>query len=96
MPPPPDLIGGTRVVRWSVIDGRHRPSGDCEHAVSAVLQGPAAGLAIGQPDGEDAYYLFGCDAEWNSVTDTWHATLEEALAQAESEYEGVSETWNVV
>jgi hypothetical protein len=43
-----------------------------------------------------AYYLFGCDAEWNTVTDTWHKTLEEALEQAEFEYEGVSKTWNVV
>ena len=43
-----------------------------------------------------AYYLFGCDADWSAVTDTSHETLEDALKQAESEYEGVSETWNVV
>ncbi len=28
------------------------------------------------------------------ITDTWHATLEEALEQAEFEYEGVSKTWS--
>ena len=82
-------------MRWSAIDGRHRPTGNCRQTVAGELQGPAAGLVICQYDGEDAYCLFGCDAEWNTVTDTWHATLEEALDQAEFEYEGVSQTWNV-
>jgi hypothetical protein len=53
-------------------------------------------LAICQYDGESAYYLFGCDTEWNAVTDTWHETLGDALHQAELEYEGVSGTWVAV
>jgi len=93
---PPNVLAGARVVRWSAIDGRHRPTGACDQVVAGERQGPAAGLAIVQPDGEEAFYLLGCDAEWNSVTDTWHATLDEALAQAEAEYEGVSQTWAVV
>lgn len=40
--------------------------------------------------------MFGCDGDWNTVTDTWHETLEGALEQAEFEYEGVTATWNVV
>lgn len=96
MKQPPELLGGAKVVRWSAIDGRHRPTGGCRQIVAGVLQGPAAGLAICQYEGETAYYLFGCDPEWNTVTDTWHESLEDALAQAEFEYEGVSETWNVV
>jgi len=59
----------------------------------AVLQGPAAGLAICHHEGEDCFYLFGCDSSWNTVTDTWHQSLDDALAQAEFEYEGVSKTW---
>jgi len=96
MKQPPELVGGAKVVRWSAIDGLHRPTGNCRHIVAGVLQGPAAGLAICQYEGETAYYLFGCDPEWNTVTDTWHESLEDALEQAEFEYEGVSETWNVV
>jgi len=92
--PPPALVGGARVVRWTVIDARHRPTGATRHIVAGVLQGPAAGLAICQYDGENAYYLFGCDDGWNSITDTWHSTLDSAVRQAESEYEGVSGTWN--
>ena len=93
---PPEPIGGARLVRWSVIDGRHRPTGNCRQIVGGELQGAAAGLAICQYEGEEAYYLFGCDAEWNTVTDTWHESLEEALNQAEFEYEGVTATWSIV
>lgn len=50
-------------------------------------------MAICQYEGQDDYFLFGCNADWDSVTDTWHQTLEEAKEQAEFEYEGVSETW---
>jgi len=93
---PPELIGGAKVVQWSAIDDRHRATGNCRQIVADVLQGPAAGLAICQYEGETAYYLFGYDSEWNTVTDTWHETLEGALGQAEFEYEGVSHKWNVV
>jgi hypothetical protein len=55
--------------------------------------GQMAGLAICQYAGEEAFYLFGCDADWQNVTDTWHQTLDDAQHQAEFEYEGVSETW---
>jgi hypothetical protein len=93
---PADLVGGAKVVRWSVIDGRHRPTGGCRQIVAGVLQGAAAGLAICQYAGESNFFLFGCDPEWDPLTDTWHETMEGALRQAEFEYEGVSKTWNVV
>jgi len=96
MEPPPEVVGGARVIRWSVIDQRHRPTSNCQKVVDGELQGPTAGLAICRHDGNEAYYLFGCDEQWNAVTDTWHETLEKALQQAEFEYEGVSATWNVV
>lgn len=89
---PPERLGGAKVVRWSAIDTRHRPTGSDPMFVAGV----AAGLAICQHEGEAACFLFGCDPEWNTVTDSWHETLESALKQAEFEYGGVSETWNVV
>ena len=87
------IIGGARVVLYSPIDHRQRPTGGCKQIVAGVLQGPAAGLAICRCDTEDAYYLFGCDEDWNSVTDTWHETVRDAMRQAEFEYEGVRRTW---
>ncbi len=96
MKQPPNIIGDTRLSRWTVIDGRQQPTGNCRQIVAGELQGPAAGLAIYRRESEEAYYLFGCDANWNTITDSWHKTLEEALQQAEFEYKGVSKTWNVV
>lgn len=89
----PKTIGGARVVCFTPIDQRHRHTGNCKQIVGGAVQGPAAGLAICQYARDDAYYLFGCDADWNTVTDTWHQTLDEAKQQAEFEYEGVSDTW---
>lgn len=93
MKPAPERIGGARVLRWTSIDDRHKPTGNCRHTVAGKVRGPAAGLAICRHDGEQAVYLFGCDEDWNVVTDTWHETLQDALKQAEFEYEGVTMTW---
>lgn len=54
---------------------------------------PVAGLAICQYKNDDAFYLFGCDESWSSLTDTSHQSLGEAKEQAEFEYEGISRTW---
>ncbi len=91
--PAPEQIGGANVLLYTPIDERHRTTGYCRHIVAGVVQGPAAGLAICQYDGEECFYLFGCDEGWSGVTDTWHRSIEEAKGQAEFEYEGVSATW---
>ena len=87
------MIDGAKVICFTPIDGRHQPTGNCRHIVGGVVQGPASGLAVCQYEGEDCFYLFGCDANWNSNTDTWHETLDVALGAAEFEYVGVSTTW---
>jgi hypothetical protein len=89
----PNEIDGATVILYSPIDERHRPTGNCKQILAGVLVGPAAGLAICRYDGNEGFYLFGCDANWNSVTDTLHVSVEEAKAQAEFEYEGVGNTW---
>ncbi len=93
MKPPPAPINGAHVLWFTPIDKRHRHTGNCRQIVAGELQGPAEGLAICQYAGEDAFYLFGCDANWNATTDTCHRTVAEAKQQAEFEYEGVSHTW---
>jgi hypothetical protein len=89
----PSKIGGASIICYTPIDGRHRHTGNCRQIVAGVLQGSMAGLAICQYEGENSFYLFGCDEKWQSITDTWHQTFEEAKDQAEFEYEGVSSTW---
>jgi hypothetical protein len=89
----PEFIDGAKVILFTPIDQRHRLTGNCRQVVAGVPQGPSAGLAICKYEGEEGYYLFGCDATWRAVTDTWHQTVEEAMCQAEFEYEGVMGTW---
>ncbi len=89
----PRMIGGAKVICFTPIDGRHHPTSGCRQIVAGILQGPATGLVICQYEGDECFYLLGCDADWNSVTDTWHETLDEALGQAEFEYVGASKTW---
>ncbi|WP_435020911.1 hypothetical protein TA3x_002087 [Tundrisphaera sp. TA3] len=89
----PESLNGARVILFTPIDRRHRHTGNCRQIVAGVLQGPAAGLAICLHEGEVGFYLFGCDASWSGVSDTWHMTVEEAMGQAEFEYEGVTGTW---
>ena len=50
-------------------------------------------MAICGGSESNGYMLFGCDAEWNTVTDTWDQTADDALDQAEYDYPGVEEWW---
>jgi hypothetical protein len=43
--------------------------------------------------GEAGIYLFYCDDQWQVLADTWHPSVNNAKAQAEFEYEGISELW---
>ena len=93
MQPPPQQIGGATVIGYAAVDERVRPTGNCRHSWGAEPLGPAAGLAICQYPGEDAFYLFSCDSAWREYADTWHETLDDALRQAAFEYEGVGQNW---
>ena len=48
---------------------------------------------VRQVENGESFFLFGCDAEWNPITDTWHNNLGEAVEQAEFEYKGSKNTW---
>jgi hypothetical protein len=72
----PEYVGGARVVRCLPIDERHGPTGNCRYIVVDELQGPAAGVAICHYEDDDESYLFGGDAEWNSITDTCMPRLQ--------------------
>jgi hypothetical protein len=89
----PEEIGGARTVLFTKIDSRHRHTGNTAHIVAGEQMLPVAGLAICQYERDTGFYLFGCDDHWNSITDTWHASLDDAKAQAEFEYTGADATW---
>jgi hypothetical protein len=92
MNPAPKIVGRMEVVMYSPIDERHRFTRNTKQIVRGRLMGVMAGLAICK-ENPNSFYLFGCDEKWNVVTDTWHASLDDAKHQAEFEYEGISETW---
>lgn len=89
----PLFLDGMPVVAYTRIDEPHRRTGNRRHHADGRLAEPTAGLAICR-DADGGFYLFGCDAEWTTVTDTWHASVDDALHQAAFEYEGVDLTWN--
>ena len=89
----PTHLDGALVL--AVADARRaRPTGMTVHRVGApghekVLSGFSA-LAIAQcEEGGGEFYVFYCDPEWRVMTDTSHRTFEEAVEQAESEFEGL-------
>ena len=96
MKPPPHTIGDADVVCYTPIDERHRFTGKTRQIVAGQLMGPMAALAICQYADDPGFYLFGCDTDWRSITDTYHETLKEATEQAEFEYAGVTQTWTQV
>jgi hypothetical protein len=93
MRPPPSEIGGLPVIRWSPIDGRHHRVGACRRVVAGQGADAPAAVAICVDAASGGYLLFGCDADWHVMTDTWHESLEQACAQAEFEFPGVTSTW---
>ncbi|MFO0810330.1 MAG: hypothetical protein U0746_17035 [Gemmataceae bacterium] len=90
---PPKAIDGAKVIEFAGIDAEVAPTDAATHRVGGEVIGPAAGLAIAQYDGADSFYLFYCDPAWQTLTDTWHPTIESARQQAEFEYRGVSSRW---
>jgi hypothetical protein len=89
----PQKIYDAPVVAWAVLGPGIRPTGNTVHRVSGRVIGSAAGLAICQSTDGRGFYLFYCDSAWEEITDTWHQSIDDARAQAEFEYEGISSHW---
>jgi hypothetical protein len=89
----PEIVGGAKVICYTPIDNRHTHTKNTKQIVGGVVLGAANGLAICQYEKEEYFYLFGCDQQWNSLSDTWHETLEDAKELAEYEYQGTNKSW---
>ena len=76
------------------IDDRHRYPASAGRSLGACPGDLPWTCDLPVHEGDRGFYLLGCDHEWKAVTDTWHQTLQEAMAQAEFEYEGVPRTWS--
>ena len=74
-----------------VLDERHAPTGITRHARDGRnLNSPTALEIVSETSGSFLYYL---DSAGQPQTDTWHASLDDALAQAESEFGVTFDEW---
>ena len=89
----PKEIGEARTLFYTVLDERHLKTENTRHFVNGQFIEEISGLAICKYDNDPGYYLFGCDENWNSITDTYHDSIEDAKEQAEFEYKNSMTTW---
>jgi hypothetical protein len=66
--------------------GDVKPTGTTRHTVAGEEVSDFAALAIAKYDSDSGVYLFYCDEQWNSVTDTYHENWDQAMSQAEFEF----------
>lgn len=83
--PVPELIDGAQVLQVAEV-GELVPTGRTRHTVAGRVVDGFEALAITRYHGGEGAYLFYCDAEWNCVTDTYHADIASAIEQAEYEF----------
>ena len=88
----PAMLDGAVVLRTArLFPAAH--TGNTRHAVAGEAGQATSRLAIARYPDQSGFYLFYCDAAWSVLTDTWHESVEAAVAQAEFEYTGSSNAW---
>lgn len=85
MTPRPQSIDGARVLQVANLD-EAVPTGATRHVVRGEEVQDFAWIAIARYEEEPGVYLFYCGADWEPITDTFHESLEDAVAQAEFEF----------
>jgi hypothetical protein len=92
----PNEIGEAKTLFYTEMDNRHIKTENTRHSVNRQLIENINGLAICKYDNDPGCYLFGCDENWSSITDTYHDSIEEAKEQAEFEYKNSAATWTAL
>jgi hypothetical protein len=82
---PPRELDGAAVLRYALVGDEQRPTGKTVHSVTNFAD-VVRGLALARYE-EGEVYLFYCDEEWTVVSDTCHATEEDAIGQARFEFD---------
>jgi len=86
---PPAFIDGARVIEWAWSD---IPFGVVCYSDGSGIAAQIHGLALCQYEGELEFYSFGCNADWECVSDATHESLE--LAKSELPYRNVPAIWH--
>ena len=75
------------------LEDRHKATGRTRHTVDGSNAPAPRNLALVQYPGTDEVYLLYLDEGGQELTDTLHATVEEAMTQAEFEFGVLPGEW---
>ncbi|MGH8550153.1 MAG: hypothetical protein ACRERU_16430 [Methylococcales bacterium] len=81
------------VLRRVNLDSRHCPTGKTKHYIGETALPPPAALEIVSYPDEQGFYLLYLDDAGNELTDTFHETIDKAMAQAEWEFSVQPNEW---
>lgn len=87
---------GYIVLRRVRLGREHAATGKTRHFVGGKPLSEPSELRIARYPDDPGYYLLYCDEAGSELTDTFHETLESALAQAEWEYQVRADEWETV
>ena len=88
--------------RQIALQEHHKPTGKTRHTEGVLTpEGVVPGtelptpsrLTIAQLPPDEGYYLLYLDDQGNEITDTYHESLEDALAQAKWEFDVDPDEW---
>lgn len=83
------------VVKHVVLTSKHVPTSRTRHYAGGELLPSASLLKIARFEEGGGVYLFHFDANGKEMTDTFHDSEEEALAQADGEYGVKPSEWKL-
>ncbi len=89
----PNTIDDADIVSYLILNKKHIKTDKTRHWIYGQLAEEIFGLAIGQYKKDAGFYLFYCDKNWTTITDTYHEAIEGAKDQAEFEYENTIDDW---
>lgn len=81
------------VLKRVVLGPQHRVTGKTRHYYGTAPLPPPSELRIAPFAGDPGFYLLYLDSSGNELTDTYHGSVEEAMAQADFEFEVNPSDW---
>ena len=90
---PPENIDGAKVLAYLILDSSQAKTGMTSHYVDGKLVENIFALSICKYANDSGYYLFYCDRNWKTITDTYHENIVGAKSQAEHEYLNSFNCW---
>ena len=86
---------GHRIIKQISLEGIKEP-GRTTHLIGNQPMPKPTSLQIAQYDNDAGFYLFYLNEKNEIMTDTWHQTIEDAIEQAEWEFQIDSKGWVTV